>query len=604
MGFSTPKCLRNALDAQIRTGPLLDSAVRWLQPNMKHRAVLLMIVLGIQSSPLWTQSPAAPRLGPKNTGFPQFTDFAHRAGVQFRTETSATLQKYLLETMGGGVAIFDYDGDGLMDLFFVNGAQLGDPMSKGEEPDKSHPRYWNRLYHNNGDGTFTDVTEKAGLQGCCYGMGVAVGDYDNDGHPDLYVTGWKSNTLYHNNGNGTFSDVTKKAGVAAAGWSTSAAFVDYDGDGYLDIFVTRYLTWDFSSNIWCGDRDAKSRSFCHPNVFQPTTSILYRNNHDGTFTDVSVQAGLTTHPGNGLGVAINDFDRDGWLDIAVANDARPQQLFRNLGNGKFEEVGASSGLAWGDNGQTFSGMGIDFRDYDNDGWPDVFITDLAMQNWALFQNVKGQFQYASATAGIERVSLRHSGWGSSFVDLDNDGWKDLFVVQGHVMDDINTKQPGLRYLEPPVVLRNVRGKFEDVSADSGVVFQEPVAGRGEAVGDLDNDGFEDVVFTCLDGEARILHNGGNGNHWILIDTIGTISNRDGIGAQIHIKSESGLEQWDIVSSAGSYLSASDKRVHFGLGSDRMLQSIEIHWPSGVTQRLSDVRADQILTVKEPSQTGR
>jgi len=216
MGFSTPKCLRNALDAQIRTGPLLDSAVRWLQPNMKHRAVLLMIVLGIQSSPLWTQSPAAPRLGPKNTGFPQFTDFAHRAGVQFRTETSATLQKYLLETMGGGVAIFDYDGDGLMDLFFVNGAQLGDPMSKGEEPDKSHPRYWNRLYHNNGDGTFTDVTEKAGLQGCCYGMGVAVGDYDNDGHPDLYVTGWKSNTLYHNNGNGTFSDVTKKAGVAAA----------------------------------------------------------------------------------------------------------------------------------------------------------------------------------------------------------------------------------------------------------------------------------------------------------------------------------------------------------------------------------------------------
>ena len=305
-----------------------------------------MIVLGIQSSPLWTPDPAAPMVGADNPGFPQFTDLTQRAGVRFRTETSATSQKYLLETMGGGVAIFDYDGDGLMDLFFVNGAQLGDPMSEREEPDKSNPRYWNRLYHNNGNGTFTDVTKKAGLQGCCYGMGVAVGDYDNDGHPDLYVTGWESNTLYHNNGDGTFSDVTKKAGVAAAGWSTSAAFVDYDGDGYLDIFVTRYLTWDFSSNIWCGDRDAKSRSFCHPNVFRPTTSILYRNNHDGTFSDVSRQAGLTAHPGNGLGVAINDYDGDGWLDIAVANDARPQQLFRNLGNGKFEEVGASSGLAW------------------------------------------------------------------------------------------------------------------------------------------------------------------------------------------------------------------------------------------------------------------
>ena len=249
-------------------------------------------------------------------------------------------------------------------------------------------------------------------------------------------------------------------------------------------------------------------------------------------------------------------------------------------------------------------MGIDFRDYDNDGWPDVFITDLALQNWALFRNVKGQFQYASAAAGIERVSLRHSGWGASFVDLDNDGWKDLFVVQGHVMDDIDSKQPGLRYLEPPVVLRNVRGKFQDVSAGSGGIFHEPVAGRGEAVGDLDNDGFQDIVFTCLDGEARILHNGGNGNHWILINTIGTISNRDGTGAQIHIQSESGTEQWDIVSSAGSYLSASDKRVHFGLGSDRILKSIEIHWPSGVTQRLSDVRADQILTVKEPSKTGK
>jgi hypothetical protein len=534
---------------------------------------------------------------------PQFSDIARRAGVNFRTEASDTLQKYLLETMGGGVAIFDYDGDGRMDLFFVNGAKLSDPMKPGDQPDKSDPRYWNRLYHNNGDGTFTDVTEKSGLRGCCYGMGVAVGDYDNDSFPDLYVTGWNSNILYHNNGDGTFTDVTKKAGVSASGWSTSAAFVDYDRDGYLDIFVTRYLDWDFSKNLWCGDRALQSRSFCHPNLFQPVSSVLYRNNHDGTFTDVSESAGLTKHPGNGLGVAINDFDRDGWLDIIVANDARPQQLFRNLGNGKFDEVAVTSGLAFDDYGQAFSGMGIDFRDYDNDGWPDVFITDLATQNWAIFRNLKDLFQYESATTGIEKISNRHSGWGASFTDFDNDGWKDIFVAQGHVMDDIDTKQPGLKYAEPPVLLHNDRGKFTDISAQSGEIFGVPVVGRGVAIGDFDNDGFEDVVLTCLNGTARVLHNGGNGNHWILINTIGTVSNRDGIGAQIHITSESGVEQWDIVSPAGSYLSASDKRVHFGLGADRVLKSIEIRWPSGIVQNLTGVRADQIVSVKEPMNRG-
>jgi enediyne biosynthesis protein E4 len=535
--------------------------------------------------------------------FPQFVDVTPRTSIRFRTEASSTSQKYLLETMGGGVAIFDYDGDGRMDLFFVNGAKLSDPMPPGRKPDKSDPRYWNRLYHNNGDGTFTNVTEKAGLAGCCYGMGVAVGDYDNDGYPDLYVTGWGSNTLYHNNGDGTFTDVTAKAGVAASGWSTSAAFVDYDRDGFLDIFVTRYLDWDFSKNVRCGDI-AQSRSFCHPDVFQPATSVLFRNNHDGTFTNVSEHAGLNKHPGNGLGVAVNDYDRDGWPDIAVANDARPQQLFRNLGNGTFDEIGVSSGLALGDNGQTFSGMGIDFRDYDNDGWPDVFITDLATQGWPLFRNIKGQFQDASLATGIERITQRHSGWGTRFVDLDNDGWKDIFAVQGHVMDDIEMMQPDLRYLEPPVVLRNVHGKFQDVSGVNGEAFRTAVAGRGAAIGDLDNDGFEDIVFTCLNGEARILHNGGNGNHWILINTIGTVSNRDGVGAQIHITSESGMEQWNIVSTAGSYLSASDKRVHFGLGSDRAVKQIEIQWPSGIIQRLSDVKADQILTVKEPAKKGR
>jgi hypothetical protein len=580
---------------------MIEKRIMGSHPPQIH-ATFLMVLLSLPLSALMGQTTPPSSSGRENA-LPQFVDITPRTGVHFRTEASATSQKYLLETMGGGVAIFDYDGDGLMDLFFVNGAKLSDPMRPSAAPDKSDPRYWNRLYRNNGDGTFTDVTEKAGLQGCCYGMGVAVGDYDNDGHPDLYVTGWGSNTLYHNNGDGTFTDVTRKAGVSGGGWSTSATFVDFDRDGYLDIFVTRYLAWDFSMNIWCGDGSKDMRAFCHPNVFQPATSILYRNNHDGTFTDVSEAVGFTHHPGNGLGVAFNDYNRDGWPDLVVANDARPQQLFRNLGNGKFEDAGLVGGIALDDDGRTFSGMGIDFRDYDNDGWPDLIITDLATQSFALFHNQKGQFRYASPATGIDRITRPHSGWGVSFTDFDNDGWKDLFILQGHVMDNIETTQPGLHYLEPPVLLRNIKGRFEDVSSVSGEVLAIPVVGRGAAIGDLDNDGFEDIVFTCLNGEARILHNGGNGNHWILINTIGTVSNRDGIGAQIHMVSASGTEQWDIVSPAGSYLSSRDKRVHFGLGSDRVIKSLEITWPSGVVQLLSNLSADQILTVTEPGKKG-
>jgi enediyne biosynthesis protein E4 len=564
---------------------------------MKLAAISFTLILTVAISPPSFQQPAAP---PQPAAFPQFSDVTKTSGIAFRTETSPTSQKYLLETMGGGVALLDYDGDGYLDIFLVNGAQLADPMPPAQLPDKSNPRFWNRLYHNNHDGTFTDVTEKSGLQGCCYGMGVAVGDYDNDGRPDIYVTGFEHNTLYHNNGDGTFTDVTRTAGVAASGWSTSAAFLDYDRDGYLDIFVTRYLIWDFGKNIRCGDREPQPRSFCHPNLFPPATSILFHNNHDGTFSDSSEKAGLTKHPGNGLGVAVNDYDRDGWPDIAVANDARPQQLFHNLHNDTFEEVAATTGLAWDDHGQTFSGMGIAFDDYENDGAPDIFITDLANQRWALFRNVQAQFQYVSDRAGIARVSRRHSGWGAGFADFDNDGWKDLFVMQGHVMDDIAATQPGLSYLEPPVILHNnAQGAFQDVSQQSGEVFREPVAGRGAAFGDLDNDGFVDVVFTNLNGEAHILHNSGNANHWLLINTIGTVSNRDGQGAQIHLTTLAGHEQWATVSTSGSYLSASDKRVHFGLGRETRIKSIDILWPSGTRQHLANVPADQLLTIKEP-----
>jgi enediyne biosynthesis protein E4 len=531
--------------------------------------------------------------------WPRFTDVAHTAGIRFKTETSRTSQKYLVETMGGGVAVFDYDGDGRPDLFFVNGAALRDPMPSDAVPDKSDPRYWDRLYRNNGDGTFTDVTEKAGLRGCCYGMGVAVGDYDNDGRPDLYVTAWGANTLYHNNGDGTFTDVTRKAGVAGGGWSAGAAFSDVDQDGYLDLIVVRYLDWDFSMNIWCGERASGMRSFCHPDVFRPATHLLYHNLHDGTFADISRSSGIAEHPGNGLGVAVNDYDGDGRPDIVVANDARPQQLFHNAGGGKFTEEAMIAGLAFGDDGDAFSGMGVDFQDYDNDGRPDVLITDLATQKWALFRNLKGNFQYASQTSGIGNISRLHSGWGTGFVDFDNDGWKDLFAARSHVMDDIEKTQPGTRYLESPVLLRNAAGRFEDVSAVSGDPFGSAAAGRGAAFGALDNDGFVDVVLTVLDGEPRILHNGGNRNNWILINTVGTRCNRDGIGTQIHIVSESGAQQWRLVTTAGSYQSASDKRVHFGLGPDRVVRTIELTWPDGRRQRLSNVPANQILTVREP-----
>jgi len=337
--------------------------------------------------------------------------------------------------MGAGAAMLDYDNDGSLDLFFVNGAALRDPMPPGSKPDKSDPRYWNRLYKNNRDGTFTDVTVQAGLRGEGYGMGVAVGDFDNDGRPDIYVTNLDRNTLYHNNGDGTFTDVTAHAGVGGSGWSVSACFVDYDRDGRLDLIVTRYLDWDFSRNVYCGEKRPGYRAYCHPNEYQPVTHLVFHNNGDGTFTDVSKKCGLGAVPAKGLGIAIDDFDRDGWPDIVVANDSFPEQLFRNNRDGTFTEVAAEFGMAFDEDGKTFAGMGIDFADYNNDGWPGVFVDALASQRYALFQNRQGRsFDYVSGPAGISRITVSHSGWGAKFVDYDNDGWKDLFVAQGHVMD--------------------------------------------------------------------------------------------------------------------------------------------------------------------------
>ncbi len=541
-------------------------------------------------------------LWPFNTPRPvRYLDVTEKSRIQFQSNSSPTSQKYLPESMVGGVAALDYDGDGRLDVYFVNGAALSDPMASGARPNKSDPRYWNRLYHNNPDGTFSDVTEKAKVAGEMYGMGAAAGDYDNDGHPDLYVTNLGRNILYRNNGDGTFADVTDRAGVAGGGWSASAAFLDYDRDGKLDLIVTRYLEWDFEHNPYCGEKRQNYRAYCHPDQFKPISHLLYHNNGDGTFTDVSAKSGIARSPGKGLGVVVNDFDRDGWPDILVANDSFPQQLFRNRRDGTFEEVGLVTGLGYDDDGKPFAGMGVDAGDYDRDGWPDAFINALANQKYALFRNSKGFFEYASGSSGIGSITQMHSGWGAKFIDYDNDGWLDLFVAQGHVMDNIELTQPALRYKEPPQLIRNFRGKFTDVSAASGAVFQQPLAARGAAFGDFDNDGWIDVVLSVKDGRAVILRNDGSGseNHWLTIRTIGRVSNREGIGSSVRVVMEDGSEQRCYVTASGSYMSSSDSRAHFGLGSAKSVKLIEISWPSGAIQKLEQVKVDQILTIEEP-----
>jgi hypothetical protein len=531
----------------------------------------------------------------------KFVDVAQELGIHFKHESSPTTQKYLLETMGSGVALFDCDNDGRLDIFFVNGARVQDPMPKSAVPHKDSPRYFNRLYHQKADGTFEDITEKSGLAGLEYGMGVATGDYDNDGNEDLYVTGYPRNRLYHNNGNCTFTDVTEIAGVAGAGWSTSAAFVDLDNDGLLDLVVARYLDWSFDRNIYCGEHRPGYRAYCHPDVFGGVSLLVYKNEGGGRFTEVSKTAGMGAAGAKALGIAVADFDRDGHIDVSVANDSVRQSLYRNKGNGTFEDTALLAGTAVDDNGQTYAGMGVDVADYDNDGWPDIVMTNLSGQQYAIYHNSgDGTFTYESLNSGLGAISQPYSGWGVKFMDFDNDGWKDLFVVQGHVLDTIQLTFPRLRYLEPPLLLRNTEKRFVDVSAQSGTVFQRQWAARGLAVGDIDNDGDLDVVITTNNGPAYVLRNeGGNANNWLLIRLVGQKSNRDGMGAVIKLVAASGNEQYATVSTAGSYLSASDRRVHFGLDTEHSVKYLEIRWPSGAVQRVENVTANQILTITEP-----
>ena len=535
---------------------------------------------------------------PANNKPGKFVDVTNTVGINFLHKSSPTSKKYLPETMGAGVALFDYDNDGLLDIYLVNGAPIADPSTPGTIPKKNGPQYWNRLYHQQKNGTFEDVTEKAGVAGDGYGMGVAVGDYDNDGREDLYVTQYGHNILYHNNGNGTFTDVTAEAGVGGSGWSTSATWVDYDNDGRLDLVVLRYLAWDFQ-DVWCGQHEPGHRAYCHPDLFKPITLLLYHNEDGKHFREVSQQAGMA-EPGKGLGIAIADYDRDGFPDIFVANDSMQEFLFHNKRNGTFEQVGLETEVAVDGDGRTYAGMGVDFSDYNNDGWPDLVITDLGNEKYALYTNSRdGTFAYASYTSGLASISLLHSGWGVRLADYDNDGWKDLLIAQGHVLDTIEIDNPALRYKEPPALLRNTGRGFVDVSKDSGIVFSERWAGRGLALGDIDNDGKLDAVITTNNGPAYALKNETETtNHWLMLKLVGSKSNRDGIGAAITMKTSAGT-QYQTVTTSGSYCSASDVRAHFGLGADARVKNIEIRWPSGIVQHLSDVNADQILTVKEP-----
>jgi hypothetical protein len=547
-------------------------------------------------------APAPEIAGPIIPG--KFTDVTAASGVRFIGVASHTSHKYLLETMGSGVAVFDYDNDGLLDLFFVNGAPFDDPMAKDAIPEKRSPKDWNRLYRQHKDGTFEDVTEKSGLKGVGYGMGVAVGDFDNDGYEDLYVTGYGGNHLYHNNGNGTFTDVTEHSGTVGNktpgnGWSTSAAWVDLNNDGLLDLVVLRYVRWNFN-DLWCGEHREGYRAYCHPDIFPAITPLVYRNNGDGTFTEVASQLGLG-NPGKGLGIAIADFDRDGKIDLAIANDSMPEFLYRNKGDGTFEETGLMAEIAVDSDGRTYAGMGIDFQDFDNDGLPDLVITNLANQKYALYRNNgDGSFTYDTYLSGLASMTLLHSGWGIHFLDYDNDGFKDLLIAQGHDLDTVELNYPELRYKEPMLLARNMgNGTFVDVSAQSGDVFAQRWVGRGMAVGDFDNDGRLDAVVTTNGGPAYVLRNETpTQNHWLTLLLVGHKSNRDAIGAEIKVVTQHRTQYWT-VSTAGSYLSSNDKRAHFGLGVDSVARTIEIQWPSGIRQTLTDIAGDHVVKIDEP-----
>jgi hypothetical protein len=555
------------------------------------KTLSLALLMAVCSRDLCTQNSV------HETSEISFENRQPRSGVDFVLNNGTTIDKPIIDSIPGGVALLDYDNDGYLDIFFTNGAQIPSLSKDG-------PGYYNRLFHNNRDGTFTDVTEKAGLSGTGYSIGVAAADFDNDGWTDLYVTGVNRNSLYRNNHDGTFTDVTETAGVSgvnSAGkkmLSVSAAWIDYDNDGRLDLFVTNYLDWSPETSKVCGAPG--KRLSCPPSLYPGEPNILFHNNGNGTFTDVSEATGITTQIGKGMGVAIADYDGDGWMDIFVANDNERNFLFRNRQGKRFDEIGVEAGVGYTEDGIPVSSMGVDFRDYRNEGKPGVLITALGGETFPLYRN-DGNDLFSTDTypANLGFSTYKMSGWGVGLYDFNNDGFKDIFAANSHVSENADI-DPQQHYLQANAVFENMRdGTFQDVSAHAGPALAARAAHRGAAFGDLNNDGRIDVVVSAIAGHAELLYNTtANGNHWLLIQTIGTKSNHDGIGTQIKLTSPSGAVQYNQVTTAGSYASSSDKRVHFGLGHDKRVKEIVLRWPSGTIQTLHNVNADQILKVTE------
>lgn len=523
-----------------------------------------------------------------------FVDVTHSSGITFKHENAATPDKYLIETMGSGCGWLDYDQNGFYDLYLVNGA-----ATKAYKP-KTKQR--SALYRNNGDGSFTDVTEKAGVSAeGLFGMGVAVGDYDNDGYPDLFVCGYGRCILYRNNRDGTFTDVSKNAGVENIGkWASSAAWFDYDNDGRLDLLVVNYVDWAPERNFYCGDEAPGMRSYCHPDDFHPQTPTLFHNNGDGTFTDVSRASKLGLKPGNGLGVVTFDYDDDGWQDVFIANDSMPNFLYHNNRDGTFTETAYYEGVAVSGDGAAEAGMGTDAAVTSKSGRMDLIVTHLDLQLGRFYRNL-GEIGFEDATfsSKISYATYHLSGFGTRFSDFDNDGATDLFIANGHVLDNVERYHADTAYAEPKLMFRNDgSGVFENVTKEMGDSLLLPRVSRGVAVCDFDNDGNLDILVSNNGGVPQLLRNEPDkANHWLEIFLVGTKSNRDAVGARVKLIAGN-LVLYDQRKGGMSYQSAQDPRLHFGLGAREKVESIEVRWPSGGVTRLNNVRSDQIITIDE------